>query len=351
MKTIYYFLLIPLVLFATSIKGQGSGNALELNGTSNYANCGTINLGGNALTMQAWVKVDAFKTTFPFISSIMGTEAGTSQAMLRLGDAGLAAEKVQFIIQISGTPRKLDGNISLTAGKWHHIAATYDGATMKIFVNGLLDASRAQTGNITSNSTFSIGRNYGNDRILDGQLDEMSVFKAALSEATIRDYMCKGIDGNHPNVTAIEGYWKMDGAGNNLTDFSNNNHTGTYVSTPLKVTSSAPIGNASVTDYTTPTTISIAHPDGDSVVISNITGTPNAVHLYRVDQKPNTTTLTGSSSAIDTTRYWGVYFVGGTNPSGNLLYNHVNNTFYASNNSCFVFSPVYGWPFDQSRHS
>jgi hypothetical protein len=35
-----------------------------------------------------------------------------------------------------------------TAGTWHHVAATYDGNTMKMFVDGWLAGSLAATGRI-----------------------------------------------------------------------------------------------------------------------------------------------------------------------------------------------------------
>ncbi|UTW60922.1 LamG domain-containing protein [bacterium SCSIO 12741] len=207
------FLLLPFLLLPLSLLfAQGSGKNLTFNGSSSYVNCGTINLNGSAVTLQGWVYVSSFKTGHPYISSLWGTETNGNQCMLRLGDGGLAAEKVQFVLYNGSTHYKLDGSKSLTVNQWYHIAGTYDGTTMRIYINGKLDASRTQTMTIRSNSTFEIGRAYAHSRILDGKIDEVSVFKAALSQNTIRDWMCQSINSSHPNYNQLEdtGNWMME---------------------------------------------------------------------------------------------------------------------------------------------
>ena len=194
-----------------SVVAQGSGKMLEFNGSSSYVNCGTINLSGNALTIMGWVKVDQFNTNSAFpvsnISSLFGEENG-APTLLRFGDgASQVYNKLQFVISIGRTSYKLNGVRTLTTGKWYHIAGVYDGQTMKIYVDGLLDASTSQTGSISTNTTFQIGQNYDPARTFNGEMDEVSIWKAGLSQATIRNYLCKSINSSHPNYSALEAYW------------------------------------------------------------------------------------------------------------------------------------------------
>ena len=74
--------LLPILLFfSTALLAQpDAGYMLECNGSSSYANCGTINLSGSQITLETWIYVDAFKTGSPYISSIMGTEQTGNQA-------------------------------------------------------------------------------------------------------------------------------------------------------------------------------------------------------------------------------------------------------------------------------
>lgn len=202
--------------------------SLSFNGSTNYLNAGQFNLSGNALTFEGWVKVNAFKTTFPNISSVMGIEVGDSNsAMLRFGDGNLANNKLQFILSFGSSQVKLNSNASFNTNTWYHIAATYDGASMKLYVNGNLDASSQVTGNFNANGILYLGRNYDNSRTINGYLDEFRVWKRALSAQEIIDNKCNVA----PNSTNLEANWKMDeGSGTAALDSTPNTHFATLVS-------------------------------------------------------------------------------------------------------------------------
>ena len=76
------------------------------------------------------------------------------------------------------------------AGKWHHVVGTYDGAEMKIYVNGKLEnTSDAQSGaiNYPDRVFFSIGsyKDDNADFVHKGMLDEVRLYDRALSEKEI----------------------------------------------------------------------------------------------------------------------------------------------------------------------
>jgi hypothetical protein len=202
--------------------------SLSFNGSTHYLNAGQFNLSGNAMTFEGWVKVNAFKTGFPYISSVMGVEVGdNNSAMLRFGDGNLANNKLQFILSFGSSQVKLNTNTAFNTNTWYHIAATYDGAAMKIYVNGTLDASFAVTGNFTANGILYLGRNYDNSRTINGFLDEFRVWKKALTPQEILSNSC-----NVPsNSTGLEANWKMDeGSGLGALDATANTHFATLVS-------------------------------------------------------------------------------------------------------------------------
>lgn len=320
------FLSTIFLLFGLTLIAQPpSSKALRFNGSSNYVNCGTINLSGAQVTLQGWVRVQSFKATFPNISSLFGTEQTGSQCMLRIGDAGIPNDRVQFVIFDGVTHHKLHTNLALQTNTWYHVAGTYDGSVMRIYINGILDVSLNISTNIVSNNTFEIARNYGNDRILDGSLDEVSVFSTALSQATIRDWMCRRITPAHPQYNQIEGYWPFDeNSGTITSDQSGNNNNGTLVSSPLRQNSGAPIGNASMHAYNANFNVGMAHPQGDSLHVNWVSGTSQGVHIYRMDSVPYVTAAPGAIQYLDTVRQWGVFTLG--SPNSNLQYYYSGNS-------------------------
>jgi len=96
---------------------------------------------------------------------------------------------IQFALNISGW-KVLTGTINVkTAGVWVHAAVVYDGANQYLYVNGVLDNSRAQTGNIsTSTDALIIGAipwavTQGN---INAIIDEVRIFNRALNAAEIK---------------------------------------------------------------------------------------------------------------------------------------------------------------------
>lgn len=326
--TLLFFLTTGLLL---NLQAQsGAGHTLTFNGTSSYATAPSINLNGAQITFMTWVNISQFKSASPYISSIMGTEdistSPASTALLRAGDATILPNQLQFVLGLSTngglsvTFSKLTSNASLLANTWYHIAGTYDGTTMKLYINGQLDNSLITTGTVACNSVFSLGRNYGNDRILNGKIDESSIWGTALSQATIRDWMCRKITSSHPNYTDLKAYWSYDNAtGTTVTDKSGNGYHATFVSTPTWGYSSAPIGDLSTHVYGGPYQLSLSHPSmGDSASLTLTSGAPSFIHMYMVDSVPNTITPPSGTQRVDTGKYWGV-FVGG---SANYLFKY-----------------------------
>jgi hypothetical protein len=330
-----YSVLVVLFLSFSGFAQSGSGKMLEFNGSSSYVSCGSINLSGNQITIQGWIKVTQFKTASPYISSFLGCEQTGSHAAVRFGDGTLAANKAQFILLFGTNHVKLYGNTGLDANKWYHIAATYDGSTMKLYINGVLDASLAQTGSFTSTSTFEIGRNYENGRVLKGFIDEGSVFTTALSQATIRNWMCKKITSQHPNYSSLKAYYPLnEGSGTSTEDASSNAYNGTLTSSPTWKNSGAPIGDRSKHMYSAAYNLGISHPQGDSINFTHLTGSTTGAHIYRVDSVPYNTTAPAPLQYLDSSHYWGIFVMGTSTYLTAYYYN--GNTIISNSDDCFI---------------
>ena len=81
----------------------------------------------------------------------------------------------------------LFGTGKLKTNEWTHLAGTYDGATMRLYVNGVQVSSRTQTGQIPiSTSALQIGGDSIYGQYFPGTIDEVRVYQRALSASEIQ---------------------------------------------------------------------------------------------------------------------------------------------------------------------
>ena len=107
----------------------------------------------------------------------------------------------------SQTAELITSTDTFPPGAFYFVAATYDGTTFKLYVNGVLEGSFAETKKISYNSahTWEIGstdafyRALGYPRTFNGIIDEVQGYKGALSQAAIQSIykagpagVCKG---------------------------------------------------------------------------------------------------------------------------------------------------------------
>jgi hypothetical protein len=82
----------------------------------------------------------------------------------------------------------------LTVNAWTHLAFTYDGATFRIFVNGVQVATRAQAGAISASAqVLRIGGNSVWGEYFQGRIDEVRIYNRALTQAEIQADMAAPI--------------------------------------------------------------------------------------------------------------------------------------------------------------
>lgn len=78
---------------------------------------------------------------------------------------------------------------------WHHLAASYEGTTVKLYIDGEIAASRSLTGSITANTNaLTFGNQPGFTEFYGGYLDEVRIWNVARTQAQIQANMKKELD-------------------------------------------------------------------------------------------------------------------------------------------------------------
>lgn len=90
-------------------------------------------------------------------------------------------------------PSWVSGPTIVNDDKWHHIAFTYNGKNMKVYVDGKVDAER-DTGGVfgLAGQALQIG-GMPDQRPAWGLMDDVAIFNTALDEADINEIMDKGL--------------------------------------------------------------------------------------------------------------------------------------------------------------
>ena len=93
-----------------------------------------------------------------------------------------------------GGEKEARGTAALAANAWTHLASTYDGANLRLYVNGTLVKTLAQTGNIAaSTGALRFGGNAIWGEWFAGSLDDVRIYNKALTAAEIQADMTKGV--------------------------------------------------------------------------------------------------------------------------------------------------------------
>src|SRR5438128_2510813 len=90
----------------------------------------------------------------------------------------------------------------LAVNTWTHLAATFDGATVRLYVNGAQVASQVQTTPLKpTTGTLQIGADSYTGENFVGQIDEVRIYNRALSQAEIQADMITPVGAPPPPDT------------------------------------------------------------------------------------------------------------------------------------------------------
>ncbi len=167
------------------------GSALSFNGKSSrvVVNDSTSLHLSSGMTLEAWVSPTSVPTFWQDIiykqNDIYFLEAGSSLSKNPPAvGATFSSHGDQF----------LAGASTLLANQWTHLAATYDGATLRLYVNGAQVASRAMSDSVTSSSSpLQIGGDSAFGQYFKGIIDEVRIYNRALAPAEIQNDMTAAI--------------------------------------------------------------------------------------------------------------------------------------------------------------
>jgi hypothetical protein len=154
-------------------------------------------LANQQFTIDAWVKPQGPGPNDDFWGSVIVQKGlpiptGHTDQSVSLW---WSAQQQKFIFGFGDSfTERIVSSSTFPSGQWYHVAATYDGTTFKLYVNGALEGTMALTKTIvydpaipwTIGSTAAPFRILGAPRTFNGVIDEVEIFNRALTQGEIQ---------------------------------------------------------------------------------------------------------------------------------------------------------------------
>jgi len=167
----------------TSIVTGKYGKARSFNGSSDYIGISNAQGSGNNITIEAWVYVTGYASGVNDVKHIymrrgnnadhkLGIKGPEGKLYFELGDGGFKFGAIS-----------VESSFPVNLNVWTHVAGTYDGSTMKVFMNG----NQVKANTVPTNVSWSglKGTDVGRDpdgqpaRYFKGYVDELRISKIA----------------------------------------------------------------------------------------------------------------------------------------------------------------------------
>lgn len=231
-------ILLALSILITSLSAQ---IGVSFDGTDDKIDCGnnsSIQITGTAITLEAWIYPTAWNTN-AYDGNVICKEdnSGNNGYMLRVGAGG----KLNFALG-DGTKAwsEITTGVLLSLNTWQHIAGTFDGSMMRVFVNGVaVDSAKAgiSIGN-ASNVNLFLGAHSSYTRFFKGIIDEVRIWNICRTTSqlynSMGDEFCSVPKG-------LKAYYKFNqgkpgganGSKKTVTDLTGNGNKGTLTNFAL----------------------------------------------------------------------------------------------------------------------
>ncbi len=251
-----------------------TNNALHFDGSNDYVSCPTIN--PTQFTVEAWVYPTQLNRDQPAFSTL--SETANTGMELHIGNDN----KPLITIRNGGGWLDVKATSAVGLNTWVHLAATYNGSTVKLYVNGAEVQTASATSFTPGSKALYIGkRSEGNASVFSGRIDEVRIWSAARTETDIAATKDNPLTGTETNLLVYYNFNQGTAGGSNtsittLTDASANAKHGTLNGFNLSGSTSNWVEGFNFSTFV-PLTVTITKTDQTQTTATNATSLQAAI--------------------------------------------------------------------------
>lgn len=174
----------------TSFTSGKYGQAFSFDGVDDYVQIPNFITSATQFSFSFWMNITTF-TNHNYMASFCQSSSIVNIFCFFAGDNSGGTFGFQGAWQ-DGSYFDLRKDIPFGTGVWKHIAVTYDGSTLRQYVDGMLDNHESYTGKtLGNNAPFIVGKGIAypsgvpTTTYFNGLIDEFAIFNRALSTAEV----------------------------------------------------------------------------------------------------------------------------------------------------------------------
>ena len=240
-------------------------NALNFDGNNDYvsSNNSLLPFGNNSRTIEAWFKVGSSSSARTIVNY------GNQSTNQRFGVLILPSGTLYIV----GEFNDFDTGVTVDDNLWHHVAVTFDGTNLIVYLDGNNIASTTKSYN-TSGSLLGIGSSFRTSswgEFYNGDIDEVRIWNTTRTEQQINDFKDIKLEGTETGLVTYYNFNQGIAGGDNtgetsLIDQTSNGNNGILNNFTLKGSTSNWVNGA--LDTTSPTVTSVTVPANATYVAS-----------------------------------------------------------------------------------
>ena len=173
-----------------------SAFAIRLDGSDDYIDLGVLDVVGSELTLSTWFNADSYPGSAKdprLISKASGTAGNAHIFMLGTIKVGTAV-RLRTRVRVGGlTTTLIAGSGNLAIGTWHHGAMTYDGSTLRLYLDGVEVGSTSLSGPVDMDASVPVAVGAqppgAGGKYFPGLMDDVRITERALSASEIGDLL------------------------------------------------------------------------------------------------------------------------------------------------------------------